>query len=155
MFTKTISPNFEDNGRRRLLTGFIGALTDESNIVIHSMEYRSYSEAEIRLDLLVHELLLDAANRGLVDTLPVCAICGGDCSNDLDFLAIHRVKTNPAYNYCMSCGNDGDCPDCGLTSLRQDCLNVITMALGQTNGAASVVGELRRVKARIEAMALV
>lgn len=133
MFTKTISPNFEDNGRRRLLTGFIGALTDESNIVIHSMEYRSYSEAEIRLDLLVHELLLDAANRGLVDTLPAC----------------------------ITCGNDGGCPDCDLVvqnapeSLRQDCLNVITMALGQTNGAASVVGELRRVKARLETAALV
>ena len=70
MFTKAINPNFEDNGRRKRLVGFIGTLTDESNIVIHSMEYRTYSEAEIRLDLLVHELLLDAASRGLVDTVP-------------------------------------------------------------------------------------
>lgn len=57
---------------------------------------------------------------------------------------------------CATCGNDGDCPDCAPPeSLRQDCLNVITMALGQTNGAASVVGELRRVKARLEAVELV
>lgn len=36
-------------------------------------------------------------------------------------------------------------------SLREDCLNVVTMALGQTHGAASVVTELHRLKARLEA----
>lgn len=49
---------------------------------------------------------------------------------------------------------EGDeAPEWQATPLLIDVLNVITMALGSTHGAASVVIELRRVKARLEAAA--
>lgn len=101
---------------------------------------RTYHEAEVALDQTVFELL----SAGHFAT-----------ATELDGGAT-----------CVTCGNDGDCPDCDpspgademayqmlarATVLLNDCNRVITMALGQTNGAASVVGELRRVKEELDA----
>jgi hypothetical protein len=81
MFTKTTSPQFETIGRHRKLVGFIGELTDESGVVLHSQSYATKPEAERALDALAHELLIDYAERGLVDELPEvvqCDICDND-----------------------------------------------------------------------------
>jgi hypothetical protein len=71
---------------------------------------------------------------------------------DMDFAQSQRVIIG---HPCPTCNDEGDCPDCGTytTPILIDCLNVIDMALGHTYGAASVVSELRRLKARIEAAA--
>jgi hypothetical protein len=71
-FTKTIEMQFAKVGKRTKLAGFIGQITDESGIVLHSNLYATKPEAEQALDALVHELLTDYAERGLVDTLPTC-----------------------------------------------------------------------------------
>lgn len=120
-------------------------------------------------DELCNEIAYDLAEQGLIDTLPTdvfCSTCDGE----------GRI---PAYGTGDQAGGYAEtCPDCDgrpreisgaeLTtilreinayvappeSLRADCLAVITMALGHTNGASSVVNELRRVKARLEAAAL-
>lgn len=69
-FTKHIEMQFERVGSRTKLAGFVGELRDESGILIHSQSYDTKSQAEIKLDALTRELLLDYAERGLVDTLP-------------------------------------------------------------------------------------
>lgn len=122
MFTKTINPSYATIGKRRTLTGFIGTLADESGVVLHSLEYPNYGQAEHALNALSYELLTDYAERGLVDTLPVA---------------------------CVTCGDDGDCPDCE-TPLLVDAHHAISLALGHTAGATSIVDELRRVQARLE-----
>jgi hypothetical protein len=70
-FTKSIQPYWKTAGRRNKLAGFIGDLYDENGVVLHSKLYDSTIEAEQALDDLVYELLVDYAERGLVDTLPV------------------------------------------------------------------------------------
>jgi hypothetical protein len=85
-FTKTITAQFETVGRRQKLVGQLGEIRDESGLLIHSQSYDSTIEAEQALDDLVYELLVDYAERGLVDALPVAR--------------------------CATCGGDGDCPDC-------------------------------------------
>jgi hypothetical protein len=101
---------------------------------------------------------------------PVCATCGGavECSQPDNLCDVHNpcpAHAADAARYlaerrviigrpCPTCGDEGDCPDCGtyVTPLLTDCLNVIDMALGHTYGAASVVSELRRIKARLAAV---
>lgn len=84
LFTKTYTPSFDTSTRRRRFVGIVGAITDESGIVLHSALYDNQTQSETDLNALAHELLMDYAERGLTDTVPVCATCGGD----------------------------GDCPDC-------------------------------------------
>lgn len=72
-FERTITPAYETIGKRQRLTGFIGQLTDEAGVVLHSMEYSTNGQAEMALNALVFDLLMDAADRGLVDTLPELA----------------------------------------------------------------------------------
>jgi hypothetical protein len=69
-FTKSITPQFEQVGRRQKLVGQLGEIRDETGIPIHSQLYDTAPEAEIKLDALVRELLIDYAERGLVDELP-------------------------------------------------------------------------------------
>lgn len=122
-FNKTIDPSYEIDGRRKRLVGYIGQITDESGVVLHSYEYSTHSQAENGLNAIVYDLLMDYAERGLVDTVPTCT----------------------------TCGNDGDCPDCA-TPLFDDVARVIDMALGNAP-AKDVVPELRRVRARLAEIA--
>jgi hypothetical protein len=69
-FTKSIEMQFERDGKRTRFVGFIGQLVDESGVVLHSQSYATKPEAERALDALAHELLIDYAERGLVDELP-------------------------------------------------------------------------------------
>ena len=80
-YTKTITPAFETkkNGKRGKLTGYIGELRD-GEMLVHSMEYSTNSQAEAALDALAFELLTDLAEQGLVDELPAfepttCVYC--------------------------------------------------------------------------------
>jgi hypothetical protein len=69
-FTKTYIPTFETIGKRKQLVGFVGELRDESGTVLSAQLYDTKPEAETALDNLTHELLIDYAERGLIDTLP-------------------------------------------------------------------------------------
>lgn len=68
-FVKSITASYEVTGRRKRLVGFVGALRDESGTVLSAQLYDTKPDAEQALDALAHELLLDAAERGLVDTV--------------------------------------------------------------------------------------
>lgn len=70
MFKKTIEMQFARDGKRTKLVGFVGQITDESGLVLHSQLYPTKDAAQWALDSLVHELLIDYAERGLVDTVP-------------------------------------------------------------------------------------
>ncbi len=77
--TKTITPAFEQVGKRKKLTGFIGELHDGETL-IHSQQYEYYGQAETALDALAFELLTDLAEQGLIDELPAfdpttCVFC--------------------------------------------------------------------------------
>lgn len=85
--------------------------------------YPNNHSAEVALDQLVYDMLTH-----------------GDCAT---------AEALDGGMVCSTCGNDGDCPDCGETPLFDDIRNVLDMALGSTHGAASVVAELRRIRARI------
>jgi len=105
---KIITPAYETkkNGRRGRITGYIGELRD-GELVISSMEYDSYSQAESALDALAFEILTDLCEQGLSDELPpfvptTCVYCHrphhpADCSEmraalfaplDVDFAPI-------------------------------------------------------------------
>ncbi len=58
MYTKSITPAFEQVGKRKKLTGYLGELHDGETL-IHSMEYSTNSQAEVALDKLVFDLLTD------------------------------------------------------------------------------------------------
>lgn len=73
-FTKSITPQFEQVGRKQKLVGQLGEIRDETGILIHSQSYDTKPQAEQALDDLVYDLLLDYADRGLVDTLPVADV---------------------------------------------------------------------------------
>jgi hypothetical protein len=83
-FTKTITAQFEQVGRKQKLVGQLGEIRDESGLLIHSQLYNTAPEAEIKLNALVRELLTDYAERGLVDTLPVEDAPVGLMSADID-----------------------------------------------------------------------
>ena len=72
-FTKLIEMQFERAGKRTKLVGFIAELRDEAGLLLFSQVYDRRADAEQALDKLVRELLLDYAERGLVDTLPELA----------------------------------------------------------------------------------
>jgi hypothetical protein len=109
---------------------------------------RNYHEAEIALDLLVYEMLSDGHFASATEL---------DGGSDLD-----AIRDSLALVEDEQCGQDfaqpqpddvpTDAPDCDLPFLA-DCLTVVTMALGRSYGAASVVSELQRIKARLEAAA--
>lgn len=69
-FTKTIEMQFAKVGKRTKLAGFVGQITDEAGVVLHSQVYATKDDAQVALDNLVRELLIDYADRGLVDTVP-------------------------------------------------------------------------------------
>lgn len=70
-FTKLIEMQFVKVGTRTKFIGFIGQLTDESGIVLHSQLYDTKPEAETALNNLVRELLIDYCDRGLVERQPL------------------------------------------------------------------------------------
>lgn len=69
MYVKTITPAFEQIGKRKRLSGYLAELHD-GNILLYSCEYDTNSQAEKVLDALVFELLTDLADQGLVDDVP-------------------------------------------------------------------------------------
>lgn len=69
MYDKIITPVYEVTGRRKKLTGFIGELYD-GQILLHSQEYSTNSQAERALDQIVFDLLTDLHEHGLVDDVP-------------------------------------------------------------------------------------
>ena len=69
-FTKLIEMQFAPAGRRTKFVGFIAELRDESGLLLFSQVFDRRADAEQALNGLVRELLLDYAERGLVDTLP-------------------------------------------------------------------------------------
>lgn len=74
-FTKSITASFEVTGKnRKHLVGFVGELRDESGTVLSAQLYDTQPEAEQALNDLTRELLLDYAERGLVDTVPVALL---------------------------------------------------------------------------------
>jgi hypothetical protein len=89
-FTKSITPQFETVGSRQKLVGQLGEIRDESGLLIHSQSYDSKIEAEMALDDLVYELLVDYAERGLVDALP--APVSGKTFVEHDFEAIRTAE---------------------------------------------------------------
>lgn len=100
-FTKLIEMQFERAGKRTKFVGFIGEIRDESDVLIHSALYDTKPEAEIKLDALVRELLIDYAEQGLVDTLPE-PVADNSASTDLasaQIAAQHlaNVIQSPAY----------------------------------------------------------
>lgn len=97
---------------------------------------RTYHSAEVTLDRTVYELL-SAGHFSTATEL--------DGGADDDEMAADRSAVGGLVVVPIAT----EAPE----SLREDCLNVITMALGSTHGAQSVVSELRRVKARLEAAA--
>lgn len=80
-FTKTIEMQFAPAGKRTKFVGFVGQLKDESGIVLHSQLYETKPQAERALDALTRELLIDYAERGLVDTVG-CPVCGEPTPHD-------------------------------------------------------------------------
>lgn len=100
-FTKTYTPSFEQDGRKRHFVGILGQLTDGSGLLLFSQIYDDKQTAETALNDLVRELLTDYCERGLVDTVP----------------AVELVNWNGATARCPTCDDDGDCPDCGLVKL--------------------------------------
>jgi hypothetical protein len=127
-YTKTITPAYELCGKRKRLTGFIGQICDGA-IVLHSAEYPSYSQAETATNAVVYDLLMDLAERGLSDTVPVC-----DPPNEPSPLG----------------DNEGDdCPEEYAVPLFDDIAQVIDMALGNAP-AKNVIPELRRIKIRLD-----
>ena len=83
MITKSIHPAFTKIGKRAQLTGYIGQLVD-GETVISSKEYDSYHAAEVALDALAFDLLIDqqeAAGEPIAeghvdDPIWGCDICG-------------------------------------------------------------------------------
>jgi len=154
-YTKTITPAYETIGKRRKLTGYIGEIRD-GDIVLHSAHYDNHHDAETSLNAVVYDLLTDLAERGLVDTLPQAKptmyLEHSGLPNPLYRIQMHERVEAPSLPACATCGDDGDCPDCDLP-LFDDVARVLDMALGQSHGAASVVAELRRVRARLAAVA--
>jgi hypothetical protein len=71
-FTREITPAYETIGKRKRLTGYIGTLSDGA-VIIHSQEYSTYSQAELALDAIVYDLLMDQCEQGLIDALPQAA----------------------------------------------------------------------------------
>ena len=70
-FTKSITAQFATIGKKRQrLVGQLAELRDESGLLLFSQSFATKPQAEQALDSLVHELLIDYAERGLVDTLP-------------------------------------------------------------------------------------
>ena len=110
--TKTITPAFEIKGKRKKLTGFIGELRDGKTL-IHSQEYSTNSQAEQALDALAFELLTDLAEQGLIDELPTF-----EPSTCVYYHKPHHPQSCPEMRgrlfapRCVTCGDDGDCPDC-------------------------------------------
>jgi hypothetical protein len=93
-FTKSITAQFEQVGRRQKLVGQLGQITDESGMVIHSQLYNTHPEAEAKLNALVRELLIDYAERGLVDTLPVADVNWNSAQPDLITTSLAQSLAN-------------------------------------------------------------
>lgn len=174
-FEKDIAPSFAIDGRRKRLVGYIGQITDESGVVLHDHEYSTYGQAENALNAVVYDLLMDYAERGLVD--PPADAPGDDCPDHGPYADDDCPKCCttcdgegriPAYGYGDQAGGYAEtCPDCDgrphevssaelppytpLAPLFDDVARVIDMALGKSHGATSVVAELRRVRARLAA----
>ena len=78
-YTKTITPAFEQVGKRKRLTGYIGELCNETTC-LHFKEYSTYSQAETALDALAFDLLSALSKQGLTDELTsfdptTCCFC--------------------------------------------------------------------------------
>ncbi len=73
MYTKLITPNYEQRGWRRKLTGYLGELRDGETL-IHSKEYSTYSQAETALDALAFELLTDNP-QATAEPATACCFC--------------------------------------------------------------------------------
>lgn len=164
-FDKTITPNYEIDGRRKRLTGFVGQIADEGGVVLHSWEYNSYGEAETALNAVVYDLLMDYAERGLVDTVPVCdppaepCPLGGDEGDTLPGYGApvlrHSGLPNPLYRVQMA-ELDPPAEPCPLGSdegdtlpLLADTYAVISRCLDNA-ALPGALAELRRVHARLE-----
>lgn len=104
---------------------------------------RTYSQAEIVLNNMAYEMLIhdDCATAEAMDG-------GADAPMLMpegDWIDVEGMRAvAPVGMVVVQIATEA--PE----SLREDCLNVVTMALGQTHGAASVVSELRRIKVRLE-----
>lgn len=73
---KTISPAYQISGKRRKLVGYIGELRD-GEMLIHSMEYSTYSQAEQALDALAFDLMIDAPAEAPAFDPSTCCFCHG------------------------------------------------------------------------------
>lgn len=92
-YTKSINPKFETIGRRKRLAGYLAELHDEQ-ILIHSQEYSTCSQAEQALDRIVYELLTDLAEQGLVDDVAGALVAEGVTSTQIpSWLADVQAKT--------------------------------------------------------------
>lgn len=72
-FKKSIQAQFVQVGKRRRIVGHLAELRDEGGVLLYSQSFGTPFEAEIKLDSLARDLLIDAAERGLIDTLPELA----------------------------------------------------------------------------------
>ena len=73
MYTKSITPAFEQVGKRKELTGYLGELHDGETL-LHSMEYSTNSQAEAALDALAFELLTDNP-QATAEPASTCVFC--------------------------------------------------------------------------------
>lgn len=141
-YTKTITPAFEQIGKRKRLTGYLAELHD-GNILLYSCEFDTNSQAEKVLDGLVFELLTDLADQGLVDDVPAAmeAECvssthlpswQGICSEPDNHCELHNpcpahaadaarylANENSRPARCATCGGQGYCPDCGTLFMAE------------------------------------
>lgn len=95
MYTKNIEMQFERVGKRTRLTGFIGELRD-GEILLHSQQYSTNSQAEQALDRIVYELLTDLADQGLVDDVPAAMEAEHVSSTHLPSWLIEAQVAHPA-----------------------------------------------------------
>lgn len=112
MYQKSIVPAFEQNGKRKKMIGVLGVLTD-GDTILHSKVYGSYSEAEIVLDALVFELSSAAPAEATAEPASTCCFCSG-LHHPQDCNEMRALLFAPDAPGCVTCGGDGDCPDCGV-----------------------------------------
>lgn len=121
----------------------------------------TYSQAEHALSDMVYEMLIhgdfataEELDGGIPDSACAGFGCVDGCGDCITSMVVVQIAADPPIDIPDEYPNPSPGGPPPPEFLLEDCLNVITMALGHTSGASSVVSELRRVKARLESVAL-
>lgn len=151
-YTKSINPAFEQVGKRKHLTGYLAELHD-GNILLHSQEYSTNSQAEQALDTIVFDLLTDLRDQGLVDDVPLALEAEGVSSTHLpswhtppadpvpDDGPGEPIPGDPGYEYprCRNCTKSHhtwQCPEIGALLFAEPVVMVVDVEFAPLGWAA-------------------